>query len=130
MPVSALFRDGIASDQRSPRLPYVAATVLLGCTIPALAIGLAYDRRIAAIFVLAAVGVFVLLWLVAALITLTARHLPRPRSPVVRLAIANICRPGALTPNVAGTARRAPPSPKSGSASMGAKCSPTSRART
>ncbi|MFL6824285.1 MAG: ABC transporter permease [Xanthobacteraceae bacterium] len=100
VPVSALFRDGVASDQRSPRLPYVAATVLLGCTIPALAIGLAYDRRIAAIFVLAAVGVFVLLWLVAALITLTARHLPRPRSPVVRLAIANICRPGALTPNV------------------------------
>jgi putative ABC transport system permease protein len=100
VPVSALFRDGIAGEQRSPRLPYVAATVLLGCTIPALAIGLAYDRRIAAIFVLAAIGVFVLLWLVGALITVTARHLPRPRSPVVRLAIANICRPGALTPNV------------------------------
>ncbi|HZA01938.1 MAG TPA: FtsX-like permease family protein, partial [Hyphomicrobiaceae bacterium] len=100
VPVSALFRDGIAGDQRSPRLPYVAATVLLGCTIPALAIGLAYDRRIAAIFVLAALGVFVLLLLVGALITLTARHLPRPRSPVVRLAIANTCRPGALTPNV------------------------------
>jgi putative ABC transport system permease protein len=68
--------------------------------IPVLAIGLAYDRRIAAIFVLAAVGVFMLLWLVAALIMLTARRLPRPRSPVVRLAIANIYRPGALTPNV------------------------------
>ncbi len=100
VPVAALFRDGVASDRRSPRLPYVVATVLLGCMIPVLAIGLAYDRRIAAIFVLAAVGVFMLLWLVAALIMLTARRLPRPRSPVVRLAIANIYRPGALTPNV------------------------------
>src|SRR4029453_3417489 len=59
-----------------------------------------FGRCGAGIFVLAAGGVLVLLWLVAALITLTARPLPRPRSPVVRLAIANICRPGALTPNV------------------------------
>ena len=43
---------------------------------------------------------FVLLRLVAALLMLGARRLPRPRSPVVRLAIANIHRPGALTPSV------------------------------
>src|SRR5256884_2655339 len=45
-------------------------------------------------------AVFVLLRLVAPLITLPARRLPRPRSPVVRLALANIHRPGALTPSV------------------------------
>src|SRR5262249_46647320 len=44
--------------------------------------------------------VFVLLRLVAALIILTARRLPRPRSPIVRLAIANIHGPGALAPSV------------------------------
>ena len=65
-----------------------------------LAVELAYDRRIAAMFVAAAATVFVLLRLVAALIMLTTRRLPRPRSPVVRLAIANIHRPGALAPSV------------------------------
>jgi putative ABC transport system permease protein len=100
VPVSALFRDEVVSDHRWPRRPYIVATVLLGCTLAVLAIELAYDRRIATIFVAAAAVVFVLLRLVAALIMLTARRLPRPRSPVVRLAIANIHRPGALTPSV------------------------------
>jgi putative ABC transport system permease protein len=44
--------------------------------------------------------VFVLLRLVAALLMGLARRLPRARSPVVRLAIANIHRPGTLTPSV------------------------------
>ena len=43
---------------------------------------------------------FVLLRLVAALLMLGARRLPRPASPVVRLALANIHRPGAVTPSV------------------------------
>jgi putative ABC transport system permease protein len=100
VPVSALFRDEVASDQRWPRRPYMAATVLLGCTLAMLAVALAYDQRIAAMFVVAAAAVFVLLRLVAALIMLIARRLPRPGSPVVRLAIANIHRPGALAPSV------------------------------
>ena len=100
VPVSALFRDEVASDLRWPRRRYIVATVLLGCTLAVLAVELAYDRRIAAMFVAAAAAVFVLLRLVAALIILTARRLPRPRSPIVRLAIANIHRPGALAPSV------------------------------
>ena len=100
VPASALFRDEVASDRRRPRGPYVVATVLVGCLLATLAVKLAYDQRIAAIFVAAAAGTFVLLRLVAALLMLIARHLPRPRSPVVRLAIANIHRPGALTPSV------------------------------
>ncbi len=100
VPVSALFRDEVASDLRWPRRRYIVATVLLGCTLAMLAVELAYDRRIAAMFVAAAAAVFVLLRLVAALIILTARRLPRPRSPIVRLAIANIHRPGALAPSV------------------------------
>src|SRR4029453_17695255 len=40
------------------------------------------------------------LGLLAALIMLIARRLPRPRSPVVGLAIANVYRPGAVTPSV------------------------------
>ena len=100
VPVSALFRDEVASDRRWPRRPYVVGTILLGCTLAILAIEFGHDRRISAVFVVAAAGAFVLLRSVAALITLIARHLPRPRSPVLRLAIANIHRPGALTASV------------------------------
>ena len=100
VPVSRLFRDEVAGDHRWPRRPYVVATVLVGCALATLAVKLAYDQRIAAIFVAAAAAVFVLLRLVAVLLMAVARRLPRPRSPVVRLAIANIHRPGALTPSV------------------------------
>ncbi len=52
------------------------------------------------IFVVAAAAVFVLLRLVAVLLMALARRAPRLRSPVARLAIANIHRPGALTPSI------------------------------
>ena len=87
-------------DRRWPRPPYIAATALLGCALAGLVITLAYDRRTAAIFVAVAFGVFVLLGAIAALLMLLARRLPRPRSPVVRLALSNIHRPGAVTPSV------------------------------
>src|SRR5262249_10518167 len=67
VPVAALSRDEAATAPRGPRGPYMAATVLLGCTLAMLAVELAYDGRIAAIFVAAATAVFVLLRLVAAL---------------------------------------------------------------
>jgi len=100
VPVSALFRDEVASERHWPRRPYIVATALVGCALAGIAVALAYDRRIAAIFVAAALAVFVLLRLVAALLMLGARRLPRPASPVVRLALANIHRPGAVTPSV------------------------------
>ncbi len=100
VPVSALFRDEVASDPRRPRPRYLVATALAGCALATLAVALAYDRRIATIFVAAAAGVFVLLRLVAVLLMSIARRLPRSRSPIVRLAMANIHRPGALTPSV------------------------------
>jgi putative ABC transport system permease protein len=98
--VAALFRDEIAPERRRPRLPYIVATVLVGGVLATLAVALAHDRRIAAIFVVVAAGVFAMLRLVAALVMLAARHAPRRRSTMLRLAIANIHRPGALTVSV------------------------------
>jgi len=98
--VSALFRDEVAPERRWPRFVYVALTVLAVATLAALAVKLAYDQRIAALFVVAAAGVFVSLRLVASLVMAAARRLPRPRSTVLRLAVANIHRPGALTASV------------------------------
>ena len=79
---------------------YGIATVLVVAALALIAIELAFDRRIATIFVVAAAAVFVLLRLVAALLMWAARRMPRPRSPIARLAIANIYRPGALTPSI------------------------------
>jgi putative ABC transport system permease protein len=104
VPVSALFRDEIAQGserrRRFPRARYAVAAALAALALTALAIAAAYDRKIAAIFVVAAAVVFVALRLVALALMAIARRVPRPRSTVWRLAIANIHRPGALTPTV------------------------------
>jgi putative ABC transport system permease protein len=100
VPVSALFRDEIAPDRRVPRARYVAAAALAALALTALAVTAAYDRKIAAIFVAAALAVFLSLRLVAVALMGLARRSPRPRSTMWRMAIANIHRPGALTPTV------------------------------
>ena len=100
VPVSALFREAVAPERRWPRLRYMLATAAVVALLATFAIYLAYDRRIATIFVGAAVAVFVALYLVALGVMAVARRLPHARSTALRLAIANIHRPGALTPAV------------------------------
>jgi putative ABC transport system permease protein len=100
VPVSALYRDMVAPERRIPRKRYVALTGLVIAALALLAVGLAYDRKIAAIFVAAAACVFLVLRLVALLIMWLARSAPRPRYALLRLVLANIHRPGALTPSV------------------------------
>jgi len=100
VPVSALFRDEVAPAPQRPRLRYVVGAVVTVAALAALAIGLAYDRRIGAMFVGAAAAVFLTLRLVAVGVMALARRAPRPRSTLLRLVIANIHRPGALTPTV------------------------------
>jgi putative ABC transport system permease protein len=75
----------------------MAAVIAL---LVAVAIGLAYDKRIATIFVISSIAVFVVLRGVAAALMALARRLPRTGITMLRLAITNIYRPGALTPSV------------------------------
>ncbi|MGA9430634.1 MAG: FtsX-like permease family protein, partial [Xanthobacteraceae bacterium] len=98
--VARLFRDQIAAERSRPRLRYVAATGAIVGLLAVLAVITTYDRRVALFFVLAAAVVFVLLRLIATATMALARRLPRSRFFVWRLAIANIHRPGALTPSV------------------------------
>jgi putative ABC transport system permease protein len=100
VPVSMLFRDEIAEQTRWPRRAYTVAIVLVALAAAALAVALAHDRRTAAIFVAAAAAVLVTLRLVAAALMRIARRLPHARSTALRLAIANVHRPGALTTSV------------------------------
>jgi putative ABC transport system permease protein len=100
VPAATLFRDEVAPDRRSPRARYTFATAIAVSVLATLAVLLAYDRRIASIFVGSAALVFVGLRLVAILVMAAARRVPRPRSTMLRLAVTNIHRPGALTPTV------------------------------
>jgi putative ABC transport system permease protein len=100
VPVSMLFRDEVAEDARWPRRSYIAATVLVVGMLAGLAVGLAHDQRTAAIFVAAAGAVLVTLRLIATLLMRIARRLPHARATVLRIAIANVYRPGALTTSV------------------------------
>lgn len=100
VPVSALFREGIDRIRRLPRRRYLVLAGLSALLLVGLAVGFASDPRIALFYVAAAIAAFALLRGVAALMMAVARRLPRPRSTELRLALANIHRPGALTPSV------------------------------
>ena len=100
VPVAALFRDTISEERRRPRLLYLLGMAAVIALLVAVVIALAYDKRIAAIFVAASIAVFALLRALAAGLMAIARRLPRPRGTMLRLALGNIHRPGALTPSV------------------------------
>ena len=100
IPASALFRGTLGGERHFPRRGYIVATVIVVAALAGLAILLSYDRRIAAVFVAAAALVFVGLRLVAMLVMWLAAKAPHPRATGLRLALANIHRPGALTPSV------------------------------
>jgi putative ABC transport system permease protein len=100
VPVSALFRDTIEPDRRLPRRRYIALTAVAAVTLVALTILSAEVQRVAIIYAVSAAAVFVVLRLLASALMALARRLPRPRSIPLKLAIANVHRPGALTPTV------------------------------
>jgi putative ABC transport system permease protein len=100
IPVSALFRDAVAPGGRWPRRRYMIATALVLAALIAVATLLSYDRRIALVFFGAAAAVFIALQAVALGLMAIARRLPHARTTALRLAIANMHRPGALTPTI------------------------------
>jgi putative ABC transport system permease protein len=100
VPVAALFREAVTSEWHRPRWRYLALMAVVIALLIAVVIGLAYDKRVAAVFVASSFVVFTLLRGIAAGLMALARRLPRTRITMLRLAIANIYRPGALTPSV------------------------------
>ncbi|SDT24834.1 ABC transporter permease [Bradyrhizobium canariense] len=100
VPVAALFRETITGEGRRPRWRYLALMAVVIALLIAVAIGLAYDKRVAAVFVASSIVVFAVLRGIAAILMALARRLPRSRITMLRLAITNIYRPGALTPSV------------------------------
>src|SRR5271168_3485833 len=100
VPVAALFRETVSSVWHRPRWGYLLSMAIVVAFLIAVIIGLAYDRRVATVFVVSAIAIFALLRGIAAALMALARRLPRTQITMLRLAIANIHRPGALTPSV------------------------------
>lgn len=97
-PVGGLFRE-IVSDQSTRARPiylviFAAALAALG----GVTVVFAYDARIAAIYIAVMAGIFVLLRLVSLAIIRVAVALPHARNPSLRMAVANMHRPGTVTP--------------------------------
>jgi putative ABC transport system permease protein len=97
IPVSALFRDEIALEKPPLRPLYLSLFALAAGGLALSVLGFAPDRKLALVFILAALAAFALLRGGALLIMHAAKRL-RIRIVVLRLAIANLHRPGALMP--------------------------------
>ncbi|MCW6508692.1 ABC transporter permease [Lichenifustis flavocetrariae] len=100
IPVSALFRDAVEPGRHRLRPRYRAAVLAAGLALAGVTVLFAADRRLAGLYVGATIVVFLLLRGVAAGLMALARVAPHARSLPLRLAVANMHRPGALTPSV------------------------------
>ncbi|AWN36729.1 ABC transporter permease [Methylobacterium radiodurans] len=100
VPVSGLFRDTVDPSARKPRARYRVMLAAALLALVALAVATAFDKRVALVFIAAAGLAFGLLRLVATGLMALARRLPRPRRAAPRMALANLYRPGALTPTI------------------------------
>lgn len=97
---AALFRDLVAPERRWPRPVYIAVTVMLLGLMAGLAFLIAGDARFAFWFVIGIGASFALLRLLGAAIMALARNIQAPPRPELRLALANLHRPGSPAPAV------------------------------
>ena len=76
VPVAALFREEVAREWHRPRWSYLALMAVLIALLVAVVIGLAYDKRVASVFVASSVLVFALLRGIAAVLMALAVAAP------------------------------------------------------
>ncbi|HEX7776580.1 MAG TPA: FtsX-like permease family protein, partial [Parvibaculum sp.] len=96
VPAASLFRDLFEPERRFPRAPYMAATAGALAALCGLAIATAEQPFFALWFVAGAAAVFLVLRLAANGVMALAARIPA-RAPEMRMALANLYRPGAPT---------------------------------
>jgi len=97
---AALFRAVVAPLAGRPSAAVMAATAGAVALLAALAVATSHDRGFALWFVAGAFAAFALFLAAARLLMVAARRAGRPRDPELRMALANLHRPGAPTPGV------------------------------
>jgi putative ABC transport system permease protein len=93
---ASLFRTGVEGSGW-PTARIMIAIAAIAAIIMAVAIGTARDPLFAMVFIVCVLGLLLLLTGLGVTIRWTASRLPRPRWALMRLAIANLHRPGAQT---------------------------------
>ncbi|MEM1133255.1 MAG: FtsX-like permease family protein [Pseudomonadota bacterium] len=96
VPAAGLFRDMVERNARIDRLTLILVSIAFGAIVT-LAMVTAREPWFSAGFLGASLGVLFLLALLGGAIRWIASRLPRPRQPLVRLAVAGLHRPGAQT---------------------------------
>ncbi len=97
---AALFRDRVAPARRQFAPLAAAASAAAALALAALIVLTAADRKIALWYVAGAVAAFLLFRMAGVLVVSAARAVPRPTSPLLRLALGNLHRPGAPTTRI------------------------------
>ena len=100
LPVTTLIRDLAEERQGRPRIRYLVGAALAGAALIALVVATSPQRTIAIAVATATIVSLVALRLVALAIGFAARHAGASRVVELRMALAAIHRPGALTPSV------------------------------
>lgn len=96
VPAAGLFRDLVDGKRRFDPMTILFVTIAFAAIV-ALAMLTAREPLFSAGFLGASLGILLLLALLGFLIRFTASRLPRPKQPLVRLAMAGLHRPGAQT---------------------------------
>ena len=100
VPAAHLFRDRISRASSRLEPSTVLAIASTGLALAGLAIWNAEDRWLAFVFVAAACGILISFHLAARALIGLAKRAPRSRNTALRLAIANLHRPGAPSAGV------------------------------
>ncbi|ALJ12152.1 ABC transporter permease [Sphingopyxis macrogoltabida] len=96
VPAAGLYRATVDSAGRIDRRTLVAVAAAFAAIV-GLAVATAREPLFALGFIGAAVGLLIVLVGLGWLVRRTASRVPRPRRPLLRLALANLHRPGAAT---------------------------------
>ena len=100
VPAASLFRDLVAPERTRPPTGVPSLIAGLALALAGLAIVSVDDRGFAVWFILGTGFALVVLRAAASGLARLAGAVPRPRRPRLRLALANLHRPGATTANV------------------------------
>lgn len=97
-PGALLFRGDVEPRPAPLDWPVRIGVLLTSAALILLTLLAAEDRRVAGWFIVGALVAMLLFRLLARGLILLARHLPRPRTPSLRMALSNLHRPGSSAP--------------------------------
>ena len=100
IPAGALFRNLVVPTHMRPRLKYLLAILAAASALATITIATAEITRFAVMFVFGVTAALGLFLIVGMGLKDLLRRLPRSRRPSLRLALANLSRPGAATVSV------------------------------